>query len=84
MPQAEKQLRDKFMTEDDLDGIGICEKIILNAGGQIADNAYIHYAGDDQEVQDAIDFLCQEWDYASVDHMELVSIRGDLQSMDEL
>jgi hypothetical protein len=85
MPQSSKYLRDKFMNEeDDRDGIGTCEKIIQDAGGEIVENAYIGYSGSDPEVQEAIDFLCEEWDYAHLDPTALAGVRGDLINMDEL
>jgi hypothetical protein len=91
MPSSEKRLRDKFMTveigddgeEHFDDGIIRCERIIQEAGGDIVGNGYFSYAGNDPEVVDACNYLCQEWDYAWLDKGELESVRRDMASFDE-
>lgn len=61
MPQAIEELRKKFMTEKDRDGVGTCEAIIISKGGRVC-NGHVFYSGEDPDALDAIDFLCQEWD----------------------
>lgn len=69
MPQSTDRLRQKFMV-DGADGIYTCERIIEAAGGSVL-KGVIRYSGEDREVEDAIQFLVDEWDYAQVVKQEL-------------
>lgn len=65
MSEASKELREKFLHHHD-DGIEVCEKLIINAGGTIEDQGSIVWPDNTpipHEVEDAINFLCDEWDY---------------------
>jgi hypothetical protein len=64
MPSGPQELRDIFMTEDD-DGIGKAEKIIRDAGYKINRGVIMIPATiKSKEVNQAIDYLIEEWDYA--------------------
>lgn len=85
MPQAEKRLRDKFLITEVVDGetqyddgIEKCKKIIEDAGGEVLDSGYISYTGENPEVIDAIDYLCNEWDYAHLDSGAFFSVKNEI------
>lgn len=79
MPTTTQELRDKFMKDGD-DGIDAAEQIIISHGGTVnitsigiikipahmqwdedGNNYDIPYM---EEFWDAVQFLCEEWDYA--------------------
>lgn len=70
MPSSTERLREKFMRKNADgsidDGIKAAQKVIDDAGGKIVKRCYIDiseikvFNGD---VQDAIDFLIDEWDF---------------------
>lgn len=70
MPQTYETLRKKFMTATD-DGIAKAESILRSAGYTV-DNGDIKVKSEELilneytrgEILDAIDYLCEEWDYA--------------------
>lgn len=75
MPQASEELRLKFFKYNDEgdiidDGILAAEKIITDAGGIVRPDGVIFYSYDKNmseeqvnNISDAIDWLCNEWDY---------------------
>ena len=71
MPQAENRLVAKFMNYDETqgpltDGIAEAEKIIRDFGCKIQNGMIYMLPGLlPPEVNDAIDFLCGEWDYGA-------------------
>jgi hypothetical protein len=63
MPQSSDELRREFMTDTD-DGIGRCEQLIRDDGGKVV-RGRITYAGTNETVLRAVQFLCDEWDYSA-------------------
>lgn len=69
MPSSTQRLREKFMKKQDGsidDGIDAAQKVIRDAGGEIKKNHYIDISNIKEfngDVQDAIDFLIDEWDF---------------------
>lgn len=61
MPQSSDELRNKF----GLDGAKAFV-VIQNAGGVFAPHGNIEYDGNDSEVLEAIQFLCEEWDFSFI------------------
>lgn len=78
MPSASDELRDKFFTRNldghivD-DGIDKAEKIIESYGGSVSKQGLITYPPSFDtlpedvriEISEAVDWLCDEWDYAT-------------------
>lgn len=70
MPSSTQRLREKFMKKKQDgsidDGIDAAQKVIRDAGGEIKKNHYIDISNIKEfngDVQDAIDFLIDEWDF---------------------
>lgn len=71
MPQATEEIRAKFMEFNDKgeimdDGIIKAESIIEDAGGLVSPNGTIIYDGNDTRAWDAVNYLCNEWDYGLI------------------
>jgi hypothetical protein len=62
MPQASERVRKMFLRETN-DGIGECKTIIRKEGGTV-NNGVITYKGKNKKVLDAIEYLCDEWDFS--------------------
>jgi hypothetical protein len=62
MPSSTDQLRQEFMSEDDLDGRHTAEQRIRDAGGTV-NRGFITYTGNDDGTLRAAQFLIEEWDY---------------------
>lgn len=75
MPTARDEIREKFFTRNEQghiidDGIEKAEKLIADFGGKIIKNGFIDLSSKEdgttipEEVSEAIEYLCDEWDYA--------------------
>jgi hypothetical protein len=66
MPSSTRRLREKFMI-DDSDGIKEASKIIRDKGYKVTNQFIIQMPyslmNTGTELNDAIDFLTEEWDY---------------------
>lgn len=61
MPQASQELRDKF-PGDDQEAFAVLEENFLTSRGGIIYPIHPEHTMSKREV-DAIDYLCDEWDY---------------------